>query len=171
MSELRLRAVRDPDAPPVEKVKAASGWARSGSGACRRSAGGMRKRGRPALGLFVAAAGGPGPGQREGPCLRGPRGARPGSARREHGSGIRLEVVSPRRKKERAGGGAPPPASQGCGNSPARPEVFLGVKTSKPPESRLGQATLFLCVRLRLFRTPLNFGGGVVSRQGPGMCL
>lgn len=42
MNELRLRAVRDPDAPPVDKVEAASGWARQGSGASRRSAGDAR---------------------------------------------------------------------------------------------------------------------------------
>lgn len=63
----------------------------------------------------------------------------------EHGSGVRLGVVSPRRKKERAGGCAPPPASQGwlgCPSSPPHPEVFLGVKTSETPlkPSRAGDS-------------------------------
>lgn len=49
MNELRLRAVRDPDAPPVEKVKAASGWARLGQRRLPEVGGWQRKRGRPAL--------------------------------------------------------------------------------------------------------------------------
>lgn len=44
MTELRQRAVREPDAPPEDKVAAAaSGLARSGSCAPRRSAGAARR--------------------------------------------------------------------------------------------------------------------------------
>lgn len=39
MTELRQRAVREPDAPPEDKVAAASEWARMGSGVPRRFAG------------------------------------------------------------------------------------------------------------------------------------
>lgn len=49
MNELRLRAVRDPDAPPVEKVKAASGWARSGQRLLPEVRGWHAQEGGPAL--------------------------------------------------------------------------------------------------------------------------
>lgn len=50
MTELRQRAVREPDAPPEDKVAVASEWARLGSGVSRRSAGeGGVLRGRLAL--------------------------------------------------------------------------------------------------------------------------
>lgn len=94
---------------------------------------------------------------------RGPRG---------HGSGVRVEVVSPRRRKERAGGYArclPRSASWGSPSCPSPPEAFLGVKTSRP-ESLLWPVTPLS--RTQALRTPLKcccccFGGGEVIKTRP----
>ena len=43
MNELRLRAVREPDAPPEDKVAAVCGWAQQGSDASQRSAWGTHE--------------------------------------------------------------------------------------------------------------------------------
>lgn len=49
MNELRLRAVREPDAPPEYKVAAATGWTWSGQRRPPESRGGHAQRGRLAL--------------------------------------------------------------------------------------------------------------------------
>lgn len=49
MNELRLRAVREPDAPSEDKVAVASGWARPGQRRLPEVRGGHAQRGRLAL--------------------------------------------------------------------------------------------------------------------------
>lgn len=138
MNELRLRAVREPDAPPEYKVAAASGWARSGQ---RRlpEIRGVTRRG--VVWLFDPLSrptAAPGLDSLEGPRVQGPRGGRV-RGQQEGTSGTRLWGP---------GGGGISAAQKGArgvlrtlpASCPSPPEAFLGVKTSRP-ESLLWPVT------------------------------
>lgn len=160
---------REPDAPPEDKVAAASVGRGQGSGVPRRSVRGRAQRGR--LAIFCAAVGGPGPGLREGSSGAGPREAR-GRVQQVGVPGTWLwglvgGGISGAQEGER-GGCARPQPSQGWLRGPTPihlPEAFLGVKTSRPRKDSSERDF----ASLNLFKMYLGAGG--VTRQGHVICL